>query len=230
MNCQKSQFFAAMVLTILTASNVWATNIPVTGELDCSTGTECVISGVGSNPLFSGSANTGDVIDITFAGNKWFQPILDDVTAEPWEVTMSGKGTNSGDNVGIGIYLSDINGDPVTGSAGLSLNNFLLGFGDGVSFLSLPTFVYDFHIEIRQWELVDVTRTFTLDQVKVVDRADEGPVITFRVDGEAIPGTPIPEPATMLLLGTGLVGVAGAARRGRKRIKRIISPLYHLHN
>ena len=82
MNCQKSQFFAAMVLTILTASNVWATNIPVTGELDCSAGTECVISGVGSNPLFSGSASTGDVIDITFAGNKWFQPILDDETAD----------------------------------------------------------------------------------------------------------------------------------------------------
>ena len=50
-----------------------------------------------------------------------------------------------------------------------------------------------------------------------VDMYVEGYYFDAAFDNFAIDGTqPIPEPTTMLLLGTGLVGVAGAARRKKK--------------
>jgi len=39
-------------------------------------------------------------------------------------------------------------------------------------------------------------------------------LISWALNGET---SPIPEPTTMLLFGTGLVGVAGAARRKKKK-------------
>ena len=191
-----------------------ANAISIVGALDCSGGAICTISGIGG-PLFTGNASTGDVLDITFAGGAFFQPILDDQSQHPWEVTMVGEGTNSGDDFAVGMHLSDNSGDSATGSAGLSLNNLLSGVGgDGVSFVSLPIFVYDLHIEIRNDALTDApgTANFTLDLFRITDKADEGPVITFEQGPSAVP-----LPAALPLYGTGLglFGLFGWWRRRR---------------
>ena len=57
-----------------------------------------------------------------------------------------------------------------------------------------------------------------LDTIVLVPRALDWKINDIRLDQASLSATPIPEPTTLLLLGTGLIGLAGI---GRKRLKRL---------
>jgi len=65
--------------------------------------------------------------------------------------------------------------------------------------------------------LDDVNRRLDDVNIHLVPQALDLKINDIRLDQASLSATPIPEPATLLLLGSGLIGLAGL---GRKRLKR----------
>lgn len=170
----------------------------------------------GTAQVLNGGFETGDFTDWTQFGDTSFNGVCDVSTCPggypPYQGTYAAYFGPVGDTGGIYQDIATIPGDTYTVSFYLALpvggtpNYFKVTFGDAsLSFNNFPgTF---------GWGLFEFTDTATTDTTRLTFTFRNDPNYWFLDNVEVNQGGTTPEPGTLVLFGSGLLGIAGVIRR-----------------